>query len=55
MLDGGAFFYSTYRTKDDKWISVGAIEPQFFAEVLVTYHIFSPSLALALMSVSFQT
>lgn len=30
MLDGGAFFYDTYETKDRKFMSVGAIEPQFF-------------------------
>lgn len=32
MLDGGAFFYDTYETKDKKFMSVGAIEPQFFQE-----------------------
>ncbi|ABF12415.1 CaiB/BaiF CoA transferase family protein [Cupriavidus metallidurans] len=31
MLDGGAPYYTTYRTKDDKVVCVGAIEPQFFA------------------------
>jgi alpha-methylacyl-CoA racemase len=31
LLDGGAPFYSVYRTKDDRWVSVGALEPQFFA------------------------
>jgi alpha-methylacyl-CoA racemase len=31
LLDGGAPFYSTYRCADDKWICVGALEPQFFA------------------------
>jgi len=30
MLDGGAPYYRCYRTSDDKYISVGAIEPQFF-------------------------
>ncbi|MDE1174167.1 MAG: CaiB/BaiF CoA-transferase family protein [Parvibaculaceae bacterium] len=31
MLDGGAHFYDTYETKDGKWISLGSIEPQFYA------------------------
>ena len=29
MLDGAAHFYSTYQTADNKYISFGAIEPQF--------------------------
>ncbi|GAA0989008.1 alpha-methylacyl-CoA racemase [Nocardiopsis tropica] len=33
-LDGGAPFYDTYECSDGKYISVGAIEPQFFAELL---------------------
>ena len=33
-LDGGAGYYDTYETSDGKWISVGAIEDQFFAELL---------------------
>ncbi len=31
MLDTGAHFYDTYETSDGKWVSVGAIEPQFYA------------------------
>ncbi len=31
MLDGGAHFYDAYETKDGKWISIGSIEPQFYA------------------------
>jgi alpha-methylacyl-CoA racemase len=34
MLDGGAHFYDTYKTKDGKWVSVGSIEPQFYALLL---------------------
>jgi len=34
FLDGGAHFYDTYETADDKWISVGSIEPQFYALLL---------------------
>ncbi|MBT8140404.1 MAG: CoA transferase [Gammaproteobacteria bacterium] len=33
MLDGAAHFYDTYTTSDNKHISVGAIEPQFYAEL----------------------
>jgi len=31
MLDGGAHFYNTYECADGEYISVGAIEPQFYA------------------------
>ena len=31
LLDGGAFFYDTYRCADGKYLSLGAIEPQFYA------------------------
>jgi len=31
LLDGGAPFYSTYETSDGRWISLGALEPKFFA------------------------
>lgn len=34
MLDGGAHFYDTYRCADGKWISIGSIEPQFYALLL---------------------
>ncbi len=34
MLDGGAPYYRCYKTADDKYISVGAIEPQFFKELI---------------------
>lgn len=30
-LDGGAHFYDVYETKDGKYISIGSIEPQFYA------------------------
>ncbi len=32
LLDGGAPFYRCYGTADGKYLSVGALEPQFFAE-----------------------
>ena len=31
LLDTGAPFYDTYETADGKWISLGSIEPQFYA------------------------
>jgi len=34
MLDGGSPFYDTYKTKDGKYIAVGAIEPKFYAQFL---------------------
>ncbi|MBO0866165.1 MAG: CoA transferase, partial [Mycobacterium sp.] len=34
LLDGGAPFYRCYQTADGKYVAVGAIEPQFFAELL---------------------
>ncbi len=30
LLDGGAHFYNVYETADSKFVSVGAIEPQFY-------------------------
>ncbi len=34
MLDTGAHFYEVYRTADDKFVSIGGIEPQFYDELL---------------------
>ncbi|GAA4675494.1 CaiB/BaiF CoA transferase family protein [Gordonia humi] len=33
LLDTGAFFYDTYRTRDDQWVSIGAIEAPFWNEL----------------------
>lgn len=33
LLTGRYAFYDVYPTKDDKWVSVGAIEPKFFANL----------------------
>ena len=33
LLDGGAPFYAVYETADGRHMSVGALEPQFFAEL----------------------
>ena len=32
-LDTGSHFYETYGTADGKWLSIGSIEPQFYAEL----------------------
>jgi alpha-methylacyl-CoA racemase len=34
MLDGGSHFYGVYETKDGKYVSIGSIEPQFYAQLL---------------------
>jgi alpha-methylacyl-CoA racemase len=34
LLDGGAHFYDTYQCSDGRWISIGSIEPQFYALLL---------------------
>ena len=34
MLDGGAHFYDTYETQDGKFVCIGSIEPQFYAELI---------------------
>jgi alpha-methylacyl-CoA racemase len=34
VLDGGAPFYDTYRCADGRHIAVGALEPQFFAQLV---------------------
>ncbi len=34
LLDGGAPFYRTYESSDGRYMAVGAIEPQFFAQLL---------------------
>lgn len=34
LLDGGAPYYDTYETADGKHVAVGAIEPQFYAQLV---------------------
>ena len=34
MLDTGAHFYDVYKTADGKFVSIGAIEPQFYVQLL---------------------
>ena len=34
VLDGGAHFYGVYETRDAKYVTIAAIEPKFYAELL---------------------
>ncbi|KAG9646694.1 CoA-transferase family III, partial [Aureobasidium melanogenum] len=34
LLDGGCPYYDTYECKDGRYMAVGALEPQFFAQLL---------------------
>jgi alpha-methylacyl-CoA racemase len=34
LVDGGAPFYDIYTCQDERYVAVGAIEPQFYAELL---------------------
>lgn len=34
LVDSGAPFYDCYRTADDRWVAVGAMEPEFYADLL---------------------
>lgn len=43
MLDGGAHFYDTYTCADGKFVSIGAIEPQFYALLLKLADIHDPT------------
>lgn len=43
LLDGGAHFYDTYACADGKFISIGAIEPQFYALLLQLVEIDDPA------------
>ena len=43
MLAGGAHFYNTYACADGKFVSVGSIEPQFYALLLKLCNIHDPA------------
>src|SRR6201996_6461182 len=45
LLDGGAHFYDSYRCSCGKWISIGSIEPQFYALLLEKTGIDDPDFA----------
>uniref|UniRef100_A0A5K3FSK7 Alpha-methylacyl-CoA racemase n=1 Tax=Mesocestoides corti TaxID=53468 RepID=A0A5K3FSK7_MESCO len=51
FVDGGAPFYRTYETKDKKYVAVGALEPQFYANLLkhlVNYDYFLQCLIISI-------
>ena len=41
-LDGGAFYYGSYECSDGKYISIGSLEQQFYAELLEKAEITDP-------------
>lgn len=45
LLDGGAHFYDTYQCSDGKWVSIGSIEPQFYALLMEKTGITDPAFA----------
>jgi alpha-methylacyl-CoA racemase len=46
LLDGGAHFYDTYETADGRHVAVGAIEPQFYRELMERLGLDADSLPL---------
>ncbi|MDB5760171.1 MAG: carnitine dehydratase [Burkholderia sp.] len=48
MLDGGAHFYGCYACADGRHVSIGSIEPQFYAELLQRTGIDDPEFAMQL-------
>ncbi len=42
-LDGGAYYYGSYQCSDGKYISIGSLEPQFYALLLEKCGIDDPS------------
>lgn len=44
IVDGGAPYFGTYATKDGKYVSVGAMEPQFYANLLAALDLDSTQL-----------
>ena len=42
LLDGAAHFYDPYECADGKYVAIGAIEPQFYAELLARTEISDP-------------
>lgn len=43
LLDGGAHFYDVYACADGKHVAIGALEPQFYAELLQRCEIDDPA------------
>ncbi|MDT5198557.1 MAG: alpha-methylacyl-CoA racemase [Mycobacterium sp.] len=47
-LDGAASFYDTYETSDGKFMAVGCVEPQFYAQLLSQLGLDDPELPFQL-------
>lgn len=45
LLDTGAPFYDVYETRDGKYVSIGALEPKFFQELVTRLHLSDVDLA----------
>jgi alpha-methylacyl-CoA racemase len=45
-VDGGSPYYTTYRTRDGRYVAVGAVEPQFYRELLAVLGLAGESLPL---------
>lgn len=43
VIDGGAHFYGTYECADGKYLALGAIEPQFYRELIARCEISDPA------------
>ncbi|MEV6071382.1 CaiB/BaiF CoA-transferase family protein [Nocardia sp. NPDC052001] len=54
MLDGAAPFYDTYETADGKFMAVGCVEPQFYAQLLDTLGIDASELPFQLDATGFE-
>lgn len=55
LLDGGAHFYDTYQCADGKWISIGAIEPQFYSLLIEKLEIHDPEFSRQLDPAAWPT
>ena len=45
LIDGGSHYYGPYRCADGAWISLGAVEPQFYRQLLELLEIDDPDFA----------
>lgn len=52
LLDSGAPFYDVYETKDNKYVAIGAIEPQFYAILMQKLGLETESIANEQMDIT---
>lgn len=55
LLDGGAHFYKSYRCSDRRFITIGALEPQFYRELLERCGLDDPALREQMNAVTWPT